>query len=170
MKQIMLDLETMGNGADAAIIAIGAVEFDRSGVLDRFFRVVSLESSLSSGLKADASTILWWMQQGDEARSVFKQKGASLAEALVDFSAWVGGDCEVWGNGASFDNAILSTAYRKIQIEQPWKFWNDRCYRTMKNLYQHIPLKRKGTHHNAVDDAETQALHLVDILNAIGNQ
>lgn len=34
MDNVMLDLETMGNGPEAAIVAIGAVEFDlKSGAI-----------------------------------------------------------------------------------------------------------------------------------------
>ena len=39
MKGVMLDLETMGNGSNAAITAIGAVEFDTETNLigDKFY-------------------------------------------------------------------------------------------------------------------------------------
>ena len=47
---VMLDLETMGNGANAAIIAIGAVSFNENGVADRFYKQVALQSSVSIGL------------------------------------------------------------------------------------------------------------------------
>ena len=69
----------------------------------------------------------------------------------------------LWGNGASFDNAILSTAYELCELEtvQPWRFYNDRCYRTVKSLYPEVAMVRTGTYHNALDDAESQALHLL---------
>jgi exodeoxyribonuclease VIII len=47
---------------------------------------------------------------------------------------------------------------------QPWRHWNDRCYRTVKSLYPDVKLERVGTHHNAVDDAESQARHLIAML------
>jgi exodeoxyribonuclease VIII len=46
----------------------------------------------------------------------------------------------------------------------PWQFWNSRCYRTVKSLYPDNKLKRSGTYHNAVDDAESQARHLIELL------
>lgn len=171
---IMLDLETMGNGPQAAIIAIGAVAFDLSGIKSRFYVQVSLESSMRAGLVADPSTIMWWMQQSEQARIAFKDndKAAQLRGVLGKFAQWlheVGGE-QVWGNGASFDNAILSNAYRATGTEQPWKFWNDRCYRTFKSMFNAIPLERSGTHHNALDDAESQAKHLIDNALAFGIQ
>lgn len=172
MSHVMLDLETMGNGATAPIIAIGAVVFDANGTDETFYTQVSLESSMALGLKPNASTILWWLQQSDEARSAFKgnDKAPDLGEALGQFAAWfapVGGQ-QLWGNGASFDNAILAHSYRVAGIPQPWKFWNDRCYRTMKSIYSAVPVERKGTHHNALDDAISQAEHLIQICNVYG--
>lgn len=168
---VMLDLETMGNGANSAIIAIGAVAFDENGIQGRYYRQVSLSSSVSIGLDCDPLTVIWWMQQSDAARSAFSDNDGAMhiRGALAEFAKWfvdVGG-VEVWGNGASFDNVILSNAYRKTGTEQPWRFWNDRCYRTVKAMNPGIPVKRIGTHHNAVDDAETQAAHLCAILGWI---
>ena len=162
--EVMLDLETMGNGSRAAIIAIGAVAFDQTGVHDHFYSTVDLESSMRAGMECDASTIMWWMQQSEQARAAFKNPtNETLERALSAFYEF----CQrndaagMWGNGAAFDNAILSSAYRLCGVEQPWKFWNDKCYRTIKGLYPDIRLVRKGTHHNALDDAISQAEHLI---------
>ena len=163
MNNIMLDLETMGTSADAAIIAVGAVRFDTE-VTDRFYKVVDLQSSVDAGLTISASTVMWWMQQSDEARAKFKAPGEPLTDVLLSFSEWVGEDADMWGNGADFDNTILSTAYRLTDIQQPWKFWRNKCYRTIKGLYPNIKLERTGIYHCAVDDAESQANHLIKIL------
>lgn len=164
---IMLDLETMGNGSRAAIIAIGAVAFDHTGVKDCFYATVDLESSMRVGMECDASTIMWWMQQSEQARGAFKNAtNETIEQALTAFSEF----CQrndvagMWGNGAAFDNAILSSAYRLCRMQQPWKFWNDKCYRTIKAFYPGVQLVRKGTHHNALDDARSQAEHLVSML------
>lgn len=74
-------------------------------------------------------------------------------------------DAEVWGNGASFDNVILRGAYARNSTPAPWAWWNDRCYRTIKALHREVPMERLGTHHNALDDAISQALHLIRMLN-----
>ena len=170
--EIMLDLETMGNGSNSAIIAIGAVAFDIGGVSSRFYQQVNLQSSVDAGMEIDASTVLWWLKQSDSARSAFKdnEKSLNIATALIEFSVFCESlkVCGMWGNGAAFDNALLSNAYRKIEMNQPWKFWNDRCYRTVKNIYQDVEFIRTGTHHNAVNDAESQALHLIEICKKHG--
>ena len=173
MKHIMVDLETMGTSADAAIISIGAVAFDpeRKQWTHKFYCPVDLETSVQAGMRIDPGTVVWWMRQSDEARAAV-QGGDPLAEALQKFSNFVAAVQNtpdeavcIWGNGSDFDNVILATAYRLLGHEQPWKFWNNRCYRTVKNLWdpmgQHF--ERKGAHHNALDDAFSQAEHLMRI-------
>ena len=165
---IMLDLETMGTAGDSAIIAIGAVAFDKNGVSSKFYTNVNLQSCIDLGMKVDGSTVIWWMGQSDQARSIFSDDSPRLNSALIEFGNWfnnVSGN-EVWGNGAAFDNVILSTAYKKAGLVQPWNFWNDKCYRTVKGMHPSIKLNRVGTYHNAVDDAESQALHLIEIMRS----
>lgn len=172
MSQIMLDIETMGNGSQAAIIAVGAVAFDINGVHAKFYAQCTLESSVKAGLVMDTSTILWWLQQSEQARAAFKdnEKAETISDALIGFGAfcWENQVSGMWGNGATFDNVIMSNAYKLTGLEQPWKFWHDRCYRTVKSMYPDVKLVRTGTHHNAVDDAESQALHLIDICKTYG--
>lgn len=171
MKHVMIDLETMSNLSNAAIVALGAVEFDLTeATLGRtFYTPIDLESSVEAGCMMDAGTVLWWLNQSEEARRVFAEESADLTSALEQFSDWLS-KCNVpankiciWGNGANFDNVILAHAYRQCGIEQPWLFINDRCYRTVKNLFHHIKMERSGIHHNALDDAVSQAKHLIAI-------
>jgi exodeoxyribonuclease VIII len=90
-----------------------------------------------------------------------------LEACLIAFSDWYGKkSLPTWGNGASFDNVIMDNAYRAVNMTRPWLPWEDRCYRTMKNLVN-IPIdKREGVYHNALDDALTQAKHLMKILGS----
>lgn len=173
MNNIMIDLETMGSGPDAAIIAIGAVPFDieKQELGEGFYVAVDLQSSVDMGGVIDPQTVLWWMQQSDQARGEFKRPGAPISTGLFQFSSWIGGIGQfntrrVWGNGASFDNVILAGAYRRQKMTVPWQFWNERCYRTVKAMYPAIKMQRTGTYHNALDDAESQARHLIAMLAA----
>ena len=180
MFEIMLDLETMGTGPNAAIAAIGAAAFcphERRVLGNSFYAPVSLASSVECGGVMDAGTVQWWLQQGPEARALFgKEAGAmQINVALIEFSMWVanvaGTDpqkVKVWGNGADFDNVILGSAYKRQQINQPWGTFNNRCYRTIKSLYPEVKMERSGTHHHARDDAISQAEHLCRILGAMG--
>jgi exodeoxyribonuclease VIII len=178
MINFMLDLETMSTAPNAAIVAIGAVAFD----VDLFtlhpleFSVkVSLASCKRLGLDISASTLEWWLQQSEAAReATFGGEKLSIGPALSAFERWLSdlvpdkGQRIVWGNGAGFDNVILASAYAAAGHAQPWMHWNDRCYRTMKNLYPAIGKPAfVGTQHKAVDDARFQAMHLLEILKGV---
>ena len=163
---VMIDLETMGTRPNAPIIAIGAVTFDANGTYDEFYANIDLESAVNDGhAVVDPKTVMWWMEQSGAARSALRGDKMSVRTALFMFRDWLKpAEPEgVWGNGASFDNTILSETYRRVNLTQPWPFWADRCYRTMKSMYPQIKMDRSGVHHNALDDAKSQANHLIRI-------
>lgn len=174
MTDIMLDLETLGNGSNAAIVSVGAVAFSlearRLGG-DTFNKVVDIESSVAAGGEMSVSTVLWWLKQDIVARNIFKMQGSVATAPPLDtvlgwFTEWGArqGDwskLRVWGNGAGFDNVILRNAYQRLGRQAPWDFWNDCCYRTVTSQFPGIRFVRKGTHHDALDDAISQAEHLI---------
>jgi len=169
---IMIDLETMGTRPDAPIVAIGAVAFNAHGVHDTLYRLVSLRSSVAGGAVIDPETVMWWLQQDDDARAALVSldncSPCIIDAALIDLKAFIEdfGDDGVWGNGASFDNVIVAEAYRRDRQNVPWPFWKDKCYRTVKGMYPDVKMERSGTHHNALDDARSQAEHLIAINEA----
>lgn len=168
-KHIMIDLETLGTKHDAIILSIGAVRFDplnAQDLTDCFYVPVDPVSCEQYGLKADATTVMWWLgekQSAARAQMVLEER-TDLGSALEGFAMWYGTEPQpVWGNGATFDNVILRTAYERAGLACPWAFFHDRCYRTMKSLTL-IPAQRHGMHHNALHDAITQARHLCEIV------
>lgn len=181
---IMLDLETMGNGSNAAIVSIGAVEFNPSaGVLgctgQEFEAVINLNSSAYYG-EMDASTVQWWLQQSDEARHIFNKdvKKWTLKEGLEQFNLWLlsfgdKNDIQLWGNGSGFDNVILANAFKACRIRPNFSHWNDRDVRTIVEMGRSIldmnpkeTLTRSGVHHSALDDAKFQAQYVSAIWRA----
>lgn len=175
MNNVMMDLETLGTHPGCVVLSIGAVLFDNTGPLTEYYAEISQASSEAHGLRADMSTVLWWNAQSPDARELLERTSTginsttSLPVILKQFAAWLPPDTAMWGNGASFDNAILAQCYRATGIKMPWKFWNDRCYRTLKNLAPGISFERIGTHHNALDDARSQAVHASKILRWLQN-
>lgn len=169
---IMLDLETWGTKPGSVITSIGAVVFNDEAVTDQFYTRIIPESCEEVGLKIDAKTILWWMKQEDAALKEFFNPAYHIETALADFSRWClagrEGEPVLWGNGATFDNALLRAAYDVCSIVAPWGPFSDRCYRTAKSYRPDIKMVRTGTHHNALDDARSQAEHLIRIHKAMG--
>jgi DNA polymerase III epsilon subunit-like protein len=174
--EVMIDLETMGTDPYSPILAIGAVRFiadETTYPMPPFYQAITLESCLEVGLRSKADTILWWMKQSSEAKRVFEDPQAvSLPLALDAFTDWWGARPDrPWGNSASFDLGLLRDAYKACGKTAPWLqstygFANERCYRTLKSLpgMEAFKLQRKGTHHNALDDAISQAHHCRNML------
>lgn len=171
MLDVMIDLESMGTRTDSAVVAIGACEFDmdRDAIGALFYATADLSDAVGHGLKMDAGTVKWWLQQGDKSRQEIARPQFRLPVALGLFADWLHErgpreEVRVWGNGPSFDNAMLSHSYAACGIELPWRFRNDRCVRTLCAMYPSIAADaREGVHHNALDDAIFQAQYLCKI-------
>lgn len=164
MKHVMIDLETLATTADAVVVSLGAVKFDNKKIDNRgFYTPISVESNLTYGRRISEDTLAWWMKQSDAARAVFNEPNETLESALDQLVSWIGKDDPIiWSNGASFDIPILEHAFAQVGITVPWKFWNSRCYRTIKGLAKAKQIKYAGpaVKHNALSDAYAQAQHL----------
>jgi len=168
--QIMVDLETLGTAPGCAILSIGAAKFDQNGIINTFYTTIRLESNVDCGLTINPNTLKWWVAQNGFKDLLLSENAKHINSAFIEFSTWADNEnrkIDIWGNGSDFDNAILSYTYDKLRIARPkgWSYSGNRCYRTVKNLYPEIEIDRIGEHHNAVDDAKSQALHLIKIWN-----
>lgn len=170
---LMIDLETMGTAPDAAIVSVGAVLFNEadSDVGPCFYRNINLADSVALGFKLDPGTVMWWLGQSEYARNAIRFNGSpvrSVLEDLVQFIA-VGSGVErsrlkVWGNSPSFDCVKLQAHFDKCGVQAPWLYFNERCYRTIRERNRNVAQDdNKAVHHNALDDAIHQARHLQKI-------
>lgn len=166
-NNVMIDLETMDTASTAAIVSIGAVKFNKESILDEFYAIIDLADCVNHGLTMSPSTVQWWISQPNKSDTFDGNKSNLLAPTLLTFAKWLGDGARVWGNGSDFDNVILRNAYDACNLPLPWKYYNNMCYRTIKNLFP-TAMNRVGSHHNALDDAKSQALHLIDICNNKG--
>jgi len=167
MNHVMIDLETFGTQSQSVIVSLGAVQFDpyNKGSLGASFHdAIDLKSAVGHGLKIDPSTVLWWLEQSDAARSalVAKAKGASsMGSTLNAFRSYLQGvslNVKVWGNGADFDLALLQQAYEALGWEKPWKYNASRCYRTLLAEFGQPEDRVAPTlAHDALSDAIAQA-------------
>lgn len=173
MRDIMIDIETLGTKPGSVIASIGAVAFDATtGVIgDKFYVKVDVADAQSEGLQIDASTVVWWMQQSDDARaSTFAGEDvAGLAMALEELHEYVKAeDAErVWGNGPSFDLVQLEAAYSVLGEPAPWSFRAHRDLRTLRDL-SGVEIPDIGTAHNALDDAIAQAHAVIEAYKVLG--
>lgn len=174
-EHIMLDLETMGTRPGALLLSIGAVRFNPWGreLGEKFHVGIEMQSAHASGMTIEASTLQWWMHDDRQpARTALEAlEKIDLFTALEGFSMW----CAeapfdaIWGNSAAFDCGLLKAAYELTGIETPWKFWHERCYRTLRGVAPEVSIPAtEGVAHDALADAVRQAAHTQAIYRAFG--
>ena len=166
--EIMVDLETMDVGPNAAIIQIGAIAFHDNVMLQKFFLNVDLQSAMDTGGTVSGSTIKWWIEQSEKARKSLSGEAYDLRYALINFAKWLATyDVKaVWSNGANFDVVILRSAYERLGLTCPWPFWKDRCFRTMRDSFDRISdieYPEDLIPHKADDDAVRQTIYLITL-------
>ena len=182
---VMIDLETLSTHKDAAIIEIGAVEFNKfTGETGKTFNIIIEPSEwCRNDRHVDGETIQWWFKQSDAARKRFvnPQDGVymtDLNDALWKLKYFIM-DCDsvdenknvvVWGNGSSFDIAILESAYNYFSMEIPWKFWSVNDVRTIVDLNPSVKDNckfDKGIRHSAVSDCMHQIKYLTEAIKSL---
>ena len=164
---LMLDLETLSTSPNTAVLSLGAVVFDEKTIHRTEHITFDVQEQLDVYKRhVSVKTVAWWIDQSVAAKAVFAPRdpmslrgGLRLLDTLLTAQDWE--KVQVWSNGASFDLPILHTMYEAVHNDAPWRFYNERCYRTMEELYRDVPKPaREGVEHNAVDDAVYQARHL----------
>lgn len=158
---IMIDIETMGTSTNAAILSIAAVKFaiETGETYDEFYETITLSSCEKLRLNIEADTVIWWLSQSESARrALMIQSKISITEALEKLTEFIHPDSIIWANSPSFDLVILKNAYRKAGKEAPWKYWNERCVRTLVALHPSVKEEffANTEAHNALTDCYYQ--------------
>lgn len=172
----MIDIESMGNCHDGAIVSIAAVEFDihtgETGL--EFYEKIDLQSAINIGLKINADTIMWWMQQEESARQmIYIDKGINISEAIFKFTKFIEllnpSELQIWGNSPRFDLTLIESAYKALGKNISWKFRNERCVRTLVSFCPEIKdnMYFEGVKHNPIHDCLHQIKYCVEIMKKI---
>lgn len=162
MINVMVDIETLGTNPGSVILSIGAVEFRDGNFLREFYREISPASCQECGLKIDAATVAWWMEQKIKPPVSGYE---SLEDVLAAFSDWLPEVALLWANSPSFDAVLIEAAYRKVGQSLPWSFRDWRDFRTARDLlapgFDPATVPTQGDHHDALADAKWQATALM---------
>ncbi|ENM5750397.1 3'-5' exoribonuclease [Vibrio mimicus] len=140
-------------------------------------RAPSKSSFILSIHDTEGGPYVWWLQQSDEARSIYAKDTPKLTlkEALTQFNDWLAeqgesNDLYLWGNGKEFDNVIVRNAFEACRIKPNFSHWNDTDVRTIVKMGRDIlgidpksTMSREGVHHSALDDAKFQAAYVSEI-------
>lgn len=191
MRDLMIDIETMGVRPGAAVIQVAGVLFDPNNPSEGRSSMclnISLADALLHGHHVDPGTLNWWREQGPEAQASLRDGLIYGQEAaLKAFTQWlvnlepheavrdvVRGDLRVWARGAAFDGPLLSEAYLRVGLQAPWHYRHLHELRTVEllarergwpGLEDEEPIRAAwGAHHTALGDAHVQASQLQSAL------
>lgn len=180
---VMFDVETMATAPDAVILSLGAQAFDEHAHLSgqphlgpALYSVLEIEGQRAGGRRVDPETMLWWSQQSEGARAVLDEPTREPVRLALERLAAFVQDCTIgrdhyrpWGNGASFDLTLLEDLHRWAGKRLPWKYHNQRCFRTLKSVFEEDYQRAQEAvgriqYHNAADDARWQSEMAVRLL------
>ncbi len=165
MRDLMIDIETLGTAPGSVILSIGAINFDaETGDFgDEFYAAIDPDSGIHLGMGIDASTVKWWMQQSECARLSAFSGETHLSKALFDLYEFIHGaePTRVWAKPPSFDMVLLESAYRACAIDIPWHYKSPRDCRTLFDI-ANVDQPNVGVAHNALDDAKSQAIGVIE--------
>lgn len=143
---VMLDIETLGTSKNAVISTIAAIKFSRTEnipslkEMNTFYKRIDQKSCTDLGMIIDNKTLEWWRSQPALARyeALENPDRISITQALEEFNTWLGPSTtlKIWAKGIDFDCVILGEAYRRCNLDIPWKFWNVRDLRTLLDIGQ----------------------------------
>lgn len=161
MMDIMIDLETLATTKRASILSIGAVAFHRKVQRGNTWNSLHLFPMHDPRREVDLETVEWWSRQSPEAQELLNvPRTQTLDECLVLLTSFIDSVklVNIWANPPEFDLAILEDAYESCGMNVPWKWWQKKDSRTVKELIGEDRLPdREGTPHDAVDDCIYQA-------------
>lgn len=177
LNSVVIDLETLDTAESAAILSIGAVEFDINDTdigsaetknhQTKLWHIELLPQLLQQGRTVSASTLEWWQKQSDTAKEAAIDTHTFGLKQILDFLADYSKDKTVYFRGTDFDGAILEHAYKQLGIKCPWKYNAKRDVRSHIDAimgtttgYLDIPKPDWITPHRADHDALWDAYQL----------
>jgi hypothetical protein len=155
-SHLMIDIEGLGTGPDAAILTIAAQSFDPfgTGYYDRhYYARVTLESQENRRIQDD--TLAWWATQPEAQNEAFAEDNrVPLDQALDELYKLAWQHDYIWAQGPTYDINILEHAYKSYNKTQPWQFYRIRDSRTVLSLWPGRPVP--PTSHHALEDTRKQ--------------
>ena len=170
----MLDFETLALGTTPTLLTLGIAKFNPLGnelkdpKMEVLYLRLDIESQTAIGREMNDETVAWWARQSKEAQEeAFGEPTPEnprypIQEALHKIYKFCDGAKRVWSNGSIADVVWAETAFRQIDRNPPWKFWEVRDFRTAIDLGFN-PNMPTVTSHHALEDAVNQAIAIQNV-------
>lgn len=164
-KHIIIDIETLGRRNNAAITQVGIIPTDKNfNALDQYLIQIDPNVWNTCDRTFTGETLLWWMKQTNTPVSKFPTQIANSYKDLVEkinyvFKRYNTEDSIVWTKG-SMDLFCLKDLYEYFNMDIPWKFWQPRDIRTVKEIMKDWKICKNTNIHNALEDAFIESKEL----------
>ena len=138
MIDVTIDFETCSLSANAAILQLAAVAWERNSThqpfidddASRFDAHIDLASCVALNLDFDQSTISFWASQPKSIQDSVLRPVSSLPievalKKFIDWLSCISDECEgvcLWSQGSDFDIAILRNVFNKAYGKYPELF------------------------------------------------
>lgn len=164
-KHIIIDIETLGRRNDAAITQIGVVITDKDFLLlDK--RLIQIDSKVwhTCNRTFTGETLFWWMNQKnspvtDEYTDNVHSYETAILTLDIIFNRYNTDDTLVWTKG-TMDLFCIKDLCEYFNMDIPWKFWQPRDIRTVKEIIKDWKTIENNNSHNALNDALTEVEEL----------
>jgi hypothetical protein len=175
----MIDIETLGKKPGAVVLSVGCavMDMEQLEIVEKAYWVLDLKEQQHQHI--DPETVIWWMQQTDDARAAFrklipKTDAATFKNELQKlFDKY--NTKTPWANGTNFDLPILGQYIYNLfsgpgDLEElvPWGYrWQD--MRSLATVmaeilpYSTFYVTNASVAHNALDDAVRQAEYVLEV-------
>ena len=140
---IMYDIESLDTGPRSIVSQIAYQAFptdDPETVLGKAVVYLPIQPQIELKRTVSADTLVWWMQQSEEARQRFAMSTGDEFETLPALLRFVTrkfieivGDksYEIWARGPQFDIVNIESLMADVAVKVPWRYDRVRDLRTL---------------------------------------
>ena len=170
---IMIDTESLGLGPKSVMLQFAAVVFDRDDpetILREIEEYFPAQPQIKLGRTVEFSTILFWMQQPDAARTkmalnsgddfdelaaLFNSIGRKLTQVMEEYP-----DYEVFARGTQHDIPMIQSLFDDLGQPTPWHYDRISDLKTLmkeaKVGKREVPVRAGLIPHHALSDCKSQ--------------
>lgn len=169
MKDLMLDIETMGSNYGSVITQIGACYFDRyTGEIGRTFQInISMKDAVKEGFKIEPGAVIFWL--GEKNRSFLTPDLWPIRQALEIYRDF-GEKAECVWSHSTFDFSMIQDACHRLGIKNVNPYSSTKDIRTLMELADTHKLDdtpNPENAHDALSDCIYQVKYCVQAFNKI---
>lgn len=167
MREMMIDIETLGTRNTSVILQVGLLVFEEDEIIQAYLANLNIEDQIRNYNRTmDGDTILWWLKQKPEAQASVTDERLLDATNHVLYSIQKLSEeytvKEFWAKGG-FDFDILETLFQSANMKPSWNFRTRNDMRPLLKLYpaaKHLEREEKELAHSAVGDCMYQLRQL----------